>query len=649
MASLKTHIQKLNQQQQKAVLHPQGPAVVLAGAGSGKTRVLTTRTAWLLNEQKISPEKILVVTFTNKAAAEINKRVYQLTKLKLPFSGTFHSLCCRILRQHGHYIGLNSNFVIYDDKDQLSLIKLIIKKNDFDLLKMKASGIKNIISHAKNEMLSPIEYKDIAQGDKQKLAAKIYLLYQKQLKQQQAVDFDDLLLLTVKLLTNNSSVQQSYQKQFQHVMVDEYQDTNKAQYLLSKIFSMPQQNIFVVGDFSQSIYAWRGADYRNLFYLQNDFEKISEYKLEQNYRSNQTILDAAVNVIKKNKSHPILNLWTDNQEKSKIEIYETEDAQQEAYKIFDLIKQYSYKYKYKDFAILYRTNAQSRSFEEIFIRKGIPYHLVGGTKFYQRKEIKDVLAYLRYTINPADVVSFQRIIKLGKRRLKKLQAWINSKDKDTINQTPPLELIKEILSASQYLEKYNSEDQEDKDRLQNIEELLSVASQFKSSVNFLENVSLVQDNQMPDLKQSDPSDQVTLMSLHSVKGLEFPVIFMVGMEDGLLPHSRSMYDSEQLEEERRLCYVGITRAKEKLIMTYAQKRWQYGSQSSSPPSRFLSDIPSNLTNHFHITTPSKKNKYYNKKNKFTKHYDSNRKIVIDEDSIDALLNDEIDIETFLDK
>lgn len=659
----------LNNQQKKAVLHETGPAIVLAGAGSGKTKVLTTRVTWLIKEKKVRPEEILLVTFTNKAAGEMNKRVQELAGATLPFSGTFHSLCSKILRKEAHHVGMTPGYSIYDSGDQLSLIRQIYKKNGYDSKKYKPQAIKAKISQAKNEMLSPDSYAEIASDDYQEFTAKVYRKYQAALLEQQAADFDDLLLLVVKLFNENESVLKKYQDQISHVLVDEYQDTNKAQYQLTRFFSQPQNNLYVVGDFSQSIYAWRGADYRNLMHLQQDFEEIGEYRLEQNYRSTQTILSAATQVISENSSHPVLDLWTEKSSNTKISVIETHTSETEASRVIQAIKEECPPYRYKDMAILYRTNAQSRAFEEAFLKSGIPYKLVGGTKFYERKEIKDVLAYLRVLVNPADTVSQERALKLGKRRFSSLQKWQENQAVSFENELP-LSVLEKILKVTQYLEKFDKKDPDDQTRIENVQELLNVASQFSNTTEFLENIALVQDGYFHSIPNEEVPDSVTLMSIHSAKGLEFPVVFMVGMEEGLLPHSRSLWEKQQMEEERRLCYVGITRAKEKLYFTYARTRWQYGKSSNTLRSRFLNEIHSDLLDE---SLQPQKHDYKNQKNSWgggsswdeSSHWQRNssqssktqkssqykkpaRRLVLDDDTFDALMNDEMDIKAFLD-
>jgi DNA helicase-2/ATP-dependent DNA helicase PcrA len=645
-------LKQLNESQQQAVVHDKGPAVVLAGAGSGKTRVLTTRAAWLVKQQQVQPDNILLMTFTNKAAGEMNKRVQQLTGYELPYSGTFHSFCARILRREGKLIGYSNNYLIYDSSDQMALIKQIYKQYHINTKKFKPNVIKALISKAKNDMLDVDEYERNADDDFHQTAAKIYRKYQHQLLEQNAMDFDDLLLNAVTLFQHHPEVLKKYQQQFNHVLVDEYQDTNKAQYQLTKQLALPQKNVYVVGDFSQSIYAWRGADYRNLFYLKQDFKQIAEYRLERNYRSTRPILTAATKLISNNTTHPVLKLWTDKKQGEPVTVIEVNSSDEEAEAVVAHIKQLKSEYQYQDMAILYRTNAQSRAFEEAFIQHGIPYRLIGGFKFYERKEIKDVLAYLRLVVNNQDSVSEERVLKLGKRRYQKFKKWLQKQAKtDKLQLDSPYELMNSILQATGYLDKYDAKDQDDAERIENIKELLNVASQFNDTTLFLENVSLVQDEQMKDLPIWEANSQVLMMSLHSAKGLEFPVVFMVGVEEGLLPHSRAMFEPEQLEEERRLCYVGITRAQNRLFMSYAKNRWLYGHSSQTKPSRFLSQIPSKVKvkRQFVSTsysqpdsfTPSNNLKQGGKKYRLG--------IEIDEKDLDALLNDELDIEDFLRK
>jgi DNA helicase II / ATP-dependent DNA helicase PcrA len=618
----------LNDQQQQAVLHSEGPAVVLAGAGSGKTKVLTTRAAFLIMEKQLQPDNILLMTFTNKAAQEMSDRVKKLTGFHLPYSGTFHRICAAMLRRNGKFVGLEPNYVIYDTQDQDALIKQIYKDHDFDHKKFNRSGVKAAISNAKNQMLSAAAYKDQTANDFQEHTARVYKLYQHHLKKNQAVDFDDLLLKTVRLFQQHSPTLEKYQSQFLHVLVDEYQDTNKAQYELTQLLGKPQNNVYVVGDFSQSIYAWRGADYRNLNYLENDFNKIAKYKLEQNYRSTQTILDAATQVISHNTGHPVLKLWTEHGKQEQITVLETQDNEDEAKTVVAEILTNLRHYQHQDIAILYRVNAQSRAFEEAFMRRGISYQIVGGFKFYERKEVKDALSYLRLILNPEDEVSKNRAIKLGKRRYIKFSNW-----RDKQQELTPLQALEGSLKASDYLSKYNKDDPQDLARRENIQELLNVAAKFQDLATFLENIALVQDNYLADISNQNQQSSITLMSFHAAKGLEFPVVFMVGMEEGLLPHSRSLYDSKQLEEERRLCYVGITRAKEKLYFSYAKRRWQYGQSSPALKSRFLSEINSELM--------------LNRGAGTNNHQVPKRRLIIEDDVLDSVLSGDMDLDAFL--
>lgn len=633
-------LKNLNPDQQAAVLHDQGPALVLAGAGSGKTTVLTTRAAWLMLEKNVGENNILLVTFTNKAAGEMKERIERLTGSSIPYAGTFHSLCARLLRLDGYLIGLDRNYVIYDSDDQLSLIKQLYKEHGYDPKKYKPGAVKGAISKAKNDLLTRALYEETALGDFGTFVAKIYKQYQQELSKANAVDFDDLLLKTLQLLKNHTTIREKYQQMFQYVLVDEYQDTNKAQYQLTQILAEPQNNLYVVGDFSQSIYAWRGADYRNMLQLKTDFPDIKEYKLEQNYRSTQTILDAATHVISHNTSHPVLKLWTDNTVSQPIICVEAETGELEAAKIINFIKSHSKEFNLDDIAILYRTNAQSRLFEEAFIRNGVPYKLIGGTKFYERKEVKDVLSYARLLINPVDSVSRARLEKLGKRKLASFEAWRDALAVDRVAVTGPQDLLQMVLDQTEYLARFSEDIEEERQRIENVNELVTMAAQFTTLPQFLENIALLQDNFFADSDEpvgGNTKGAVQMMSLHSAKGLEFGVVFLVGMEDGLLPHSHSMFEADGIEEERRLCYVGITRAKKRLYFSYARSRYQYGSRTGSIPSRFLQDVPGHLIKY---DQPQ-----YAKSNPYGE--DSARRIVVDEDMVDDILNGDLDIEVFL--
>lgn len=628
MCSVSDLLTQLNEQQQQAVLHQDGPALVLAGAGSGKTRVLTTRSAWLITKQKLSAHNILLMTFTNKAAQEMSQRVYDLTGKKLPFSGTFHRISALLLRQHGRHVGLDPNYIIYDAQDQDALIKKIYQDHGFDHHQYNRRAVKAVISKLKNNLTSPQDYQQQAENDFTAHTAKVFKLYQRELAKQQAVDFDDLLVKTVQLFTDQIKLLDQYQHQFLHILVDEYQDTNQAQYQLLKLLARVHQNAYVVGDFSQSIYAWRGADYHNLDYFQQDFGPIAQYRLEKNYRSTQTILDAATQVISRNTGHPILDLWTEQTADEQITVLETTDNDHEAKAVLEEITTQLQDYQYQDIAILYRVNALSRAFEEAFVRYGLPYQIVGGFKFYERKEVKDLLAYLRLLLNPADVVSLDRATKLGKRRLAKFKRWANKNNSSSLS---PAVALQAILDTTHYLDRYDEQDPQDLARIENVQELVNVASKFDDLSLFLENVALVQDDYLADVTNQSQPNAITLMSLHSAKGLEFPVVFMVGMEEGILPHSRSLYDPDQLEEERRLCYVGITRTQQKLYFTYTQSRWQYGNATQTLPSRFLREIKPQLLD---------------KRGK-TGNADPNRPLLPDDETLTNVLSGEMDLDAFL--
>ncbi len=596
----------LNPQQKLAVLATDGPVLILAGAGSGKTRVLTYRVAYLLSQKKIKPENILMLTFTNKAAGEMKERIRRLLitpnqklQTSFPFTGTFHSLGAKILRAEGKFLGLPQNYLIYDEDDSLSAIKEVMKQLDLSSKNYNPSSVLTTISQAKNELIGALEYPQFARGYFQETVARIYLLYQRILKENHALDFDDLLMETVRLWQKEPSVLQKYQNKFTYLLVDEYQDTNHAQAVLIEMLAKRSKNICVVGDCSQSIYGWRGANFRNVLEFKNTFSNLKIFNLEENYRSTQKILDAAHAVINRNTGHPVLKLWTKNPQGEKIDLYEARDEQDEASFIVEKIKSFifnSQPYSLSRFAILYRTNAQSRVLEETFLQAGIPYLLIGGVRFYERKEIKDVLAYLRLLANPQDTISYKRIEKLGKTRLKK---FLEFAEKFKIQEKTTLEILDEVFKETGYLEIYNPKIEEDLYRLENIKELNSVASQFPELLGFLENVALVEREYFPSekkTKQGEPQkkEAVTLMTLHAAKGLEFSVVFMVGMEEGLFPHSRSLLDKEELEEERRLCYVGITRAKEKVYLTYARRRLYFGQKTSNLISQFIGEIPEEL-------------------------------------------------------
>ena len=591
-------LHSLNPQQQKAVTFGNGPLLILAGAGSGKTRVITHRVAYLIQEKQTSPKNILCITFTNKAAQEMRQRLITILNQNnspIPFAGTFHSFCARVLRIDGEKINIPKNYVIWDSADQIRAIKKIIKLKQIEN-SYRPSTILSTISQAKNELIPALEYPQYAHDPFQELVAEVYLGYQKRLKEANALDFDDLLLYTVKLFQEQSEILGKYQQKYQYIFVDEYQDTNHAQYLLTQLLTKRSQNLCVVGDMSQSIYSWRGADFRNVLRLQKDFPSLTTINLEQNYRSTQNILNTAYHVILRNSSHPILHLWTQKKAGDKIHLYQAQGEQDEARfiveKAITLIA--NNKYQKKDFAILYRTNAQSRILEETLIHYNVAYNLIGGVRFYERREIKDVLSFLRFITNPKDTASKERIQKIGKRIFKKI---VEIREK--ISSESPLEtstLLNSVLNESGYLSKFKENNEEDLSRLENIKELKSVAQKFPDINEFLENIALMEQEYLPQKKifNNKSENNITLMTLHAAKGTEFPIVFITGMEEGLLPHARSLSNHQELEEERRLCYVGITRAKEKLFLTFAASRLLFGQHNHNLPSRFLADIPEEL-------------------------------------------------------
>lgn len=583
-------LKNLNDEQKKAVLATDGPMIILAGAGSGKTRVLTYKVIYLIKEKSIDPSNILMVTFTNKAAGEMKERIRKALGTTNVIISTFHSLCAKILRIDGKEIGIFKNFLIYDQSDQADAVKEALKLLDLSLKDYKPSSVLATISQAKNELIGPIDYAKFAKGHFQETVAKIYPVYQKILKENNALDFDDLILKTVELF-KNTEILLKYQNKFKYILVDEYQDTNHAQYRLTKLLSSKYQNITVVGDFSQSIYSFRGADFRNLSKFNEDFKNVRTFRLSQNYRSTQKILDAASSVISKNTTHPVLELWTEKKEGEDIELFEAQSEHNEAEFIIQKIAEIKYQnpdLNYSDFAVLYRTNAQSRVIEEVFLHQTVPYVLIGGTRFYERREIKDILAYLKVLANSKDKISYKRLEKLGKARLTRFEEFTKLADltKETID------IMDSVLRKTEYLSMFDEKDEEDRVRLENIKELRSVAIEFPDINNFLENVSLVEQEYLPDHPKGDvKKDAVNLMTFHAAKGLEFPVVFMVGMEEGLFPHSRSLLDRSELEEERRLCYVGITRAESKLFLTFARRRLYFGQRTSNVVSRFVLELP----------------------------------------------------------
>lgn len=629
----------LNPEQRLAVETTEGPVLMLAGAGSGKTKALTHRIAYLVSEKKVKPDNILAVTFTNKAAGEMRARVLKLLGLPegnrgyLPYMGTFHSICVRILRKEAREIGLSPSFVIFDSADSLSATKEAMRRHRIDEKRFAPNLIRELISSAKNELITAHRYAELASGQVQEVSAQVYPTYQSLLREAGALDFDDLIMETALALRKNEAVLKRWQDQFKYILIDEYQDTNYAQYRLTKMLADKHHNICVVGDDWQSIYSWRGANFQNILDFEKDYPEAKIIKLEQNYRSTKNILDAAHSVITKNLVRSDKKLWTDHPEGPGVVIEQVASEIQEGELVVRRIDEAisSQRYALNDFAVLYRTNAQSRSLEEAFLRYNLPYKIVGGLRFYERKEIKDALAYLRFIYQPEDLISFNRIVNLPPRGLgdKSLERFgefrrigelslleaamradeisgltpkavtalqnfgqlIQGLRKDAENR-PVGELLELTLKRSGYLDWLDDGSILAADRVENIKELMSVTQEFgdRDLENFLEEVALISDI---DNYQADAA-AVTLMTLHSAKGLEFPVVFLTGLEEGIFPHSRALFDGEQMEEERRLCYVGMTRAKQQLYLLHATSRLLFGQTQHNPPSRFLSDIPAEL-------------------------------------------------------
>lgn len=607
------YLDELNTEQRSAVEHGGTPLLIMAGAGSGKTKTLTYKAAYLIHSKTITPDQLLMVTFTNKAAHEMKERLLKVVGSRVPNVGTFHSMSARILRRDAEAAGLSRDFVIYDDGDQEALVKEISGNLELDPKRFKARSIMSAISSAKQEMVSPENYKSMAHGQFQEITAEVYLKYQKQLKAYGAVDFDDLLNLTVKLFQENPVILEKYQDLFRYIFVDEYQDTNTTQYLFTTLLARKYKQLTVVGDASQSIYRWRGADYRNMQKLKKEYSNITEIRLSRNYRSTQNILDAAYNVIENNKNHPILSLWTEEGPGEKITLIEAYSGTDEASRITQELSKLHETHPWSDVALLYRTNAQSRSIEEGFIRSGIPYVLIGGTKFYERKEIKDLLSYLRVVLNPEDMISYRRVEKLGKRKLAQVLNIPHEMDTEA---AAPSELLEKVIESSAYLQQFDEEIEEELARIENIKELQSVASEFTSLPEFLENIALVQSEYSTGEKLNENKDFVTLMTLHAAKGLEFPIVFLIGMEEGLFPHSRSLMEPEDMEEERRLAYVGITRAKYKLYMSWAKQRVVWGTVGVQSRSRFIDEIKPELFEYSKSTSSERTSPKYSSENMF---------------------------------
>ena len=596
---MKDILKDLDPAQQKAVKQSDGPVLILAGAGSGKTRVLTYKVAYLISKN-VKPENILAVTFTNKAANEMKERIIKLLYLKktnlkshLPFVGTFHAFCARLLRIEGKFIGIPTGYLIYDDDDSLSLVKKIMKDANISTKNFRPSSILAAISSAKGELVTSSDYKQFARGPFAETVSEVYQIYQKELGEFLACDFDDLLMQTVKLFETHPNVLEKYSLRFRYVLVDEYQDVNTAQYVLTKLLASGYGNLTVVGDASQAIYSFRGADFRNILNFERDFPSAKVFNLEQNYRSTQTILNAANAVIVHNSSHPVLKLWTNNPTGERVSIYNATNEVDEANFIVDRL--ISSRLSYLSFAVLFRTNAQSRTIEEAFLHANIPYKLYGGVRFYERKEIKDVLAYLRLIASPGDKIAKSRIEKLGKKRFEAFQDLL--KRLALRKRLPkPIDLIDKVLETTDYLILIDDGTEQGLQRVENVKELKSVAADFENLTTFLENVALMEGKVTPEksYEGKNEADYITLMTIHAAKGLEFDNVFVIGMEEGLFPHSRSMLDPQQLEEERRLAYVALTRAKQKLYLSYATNRLYFGTQSANLISRFVVDIPEEL-------------------------------------------------------
>src|SRR5438309_103753 len=629
----------LNPPQREAVTHPGGPLLILAGAGSGKTRVLAYRVSYLLRRQSIAPARILAVTFTNKAANEMRERVDRLVGAAVAraiWIGTFHHICSRILRRNGDRVGVGRNFLIFDEDDQRAVIRQCLKDLGLDERRFPPAVVLALIDRAKNEGVDHLAYAERANGWYEEVVARVFNAYQRTLREQNALDFDDLLLEVVRLFGEAADVKEEYQDRFQHVLVDEYQDTNRAQYLIIRTLAEKHRNICVVGDDDQSIYRWRGADVRNILEFEQDYLDATIVKLEQNYRSTKTILQAAGEVIQHNPHRHRKALWTANPAGEPIVLYEAFDGHDEARFVVDEIARLRDGLRYRDFVVLYRTNAQSRLFEEQCLRAGIPYTIVGGVRFYERKEIRDMIAYLRLALVPADDASLTRIINVPRRGIGdvsfgRLEAYARghglsvleamarpealeglpkaaqrtaaelvdliARLRDRASRVRTTDLIAAAIVETGYQAMLEAEGTDEAySRLENLRELVTVAKEFEDVTGeeglnaFLQHLALVTDL---DTWQ-EQVDRVTLMTLHSAKGLEFAVVFLAGLEEGLFPHARALEEAEGLEEERRLCYVGMTRAKQHLYLSHARTRTIFGSTMPGVPSRFLEQVPAEL-------------------------------------------------------
>ncbi len=673
-------LKELNPRQKEAVIATEGPCLVIAGAGSGKTKVLTYKISYLMKEKNVKPWNILAITFTNKAANEMKERVQALVgdAINDIWLGTFHSICVRILRKFIDRIGFDHSFAIFDTTDQKTLIKNCLKELNIDTKLFTEKSVLSEISNAKNDMLTPEKYEERANGDYRKeIISKVYYLYQKKLKENNAIDFDDIINFTINILTDNADVLEYYSEKFKYVLVDEYQDTNKSQFMLVSILASRYGNITVVGDNDQSIYRFRGADITNILNFEKDFPGSNIIKLEQNYRCTGNILKTANAVIKHNQNKYEKKLWTENEEGALPFIFCGEDEYEEASFIvqeINKLKREEY-YKYSDFVVLYRMNSQSRAIEDILRREDIPYKIVGGLKFYERKEIKDIIAYLRLIANPSDNLSLERIINEPKRGVGKTsienvenisaengismyevikeadkylpRIYNNTREFITVIEelrgldVPISELIKQTLNKTGYTAALKNENTvEAESRIENLEEFLTVAMEFEkesadnSLTEFLESISLSSDTDSIE----DTDNMITLMTLHSAKGLEYPVVFLVGMEDGIFPGHKSIDNPEDIEEERRLFYVGITRAQNYLYLTFAKKRTIFGSTSYNPPSRFIKEIPAELLDGYEEAMQIEENeeefpdskyewRYNNRSNYNNNNYNNNSKVV----------------------
>lgn len=625
----------LNPEQRRAVETTEGPLLIQAGAGSGKTKTLTHRIAYIIATHKATPYNILAVTFTNKAAKEMRERVGGLLGENaehrgfMPYMGTFHGICVRLLRQDGESVGIPRSFVIFDESDRQAAIKQASKQLMIDEKAFPARALSGLISTAKNDMVSAEDYQGIANSPAQQAAARVYPIYEKSLREASALDFDDLINRTAQMLKSQPAIRAKWQSQFKYIMIDEYQDTNAAQYQLVNMLTNQDRNIAVVGDDWQSIYSWRGADFRNILKFESDFKDCTIIKLEQNYRSTKNILDAAHAIITKNAQRSDKRLWTDAGDGLPVQMLQVGNERAEGEAIIRRIRMGvdSGRYKYSSYAVLYRTNAQSRSIEEALVHYGIPYRVVGGVRFYDRKEIKDIMAYLRVIFQPDDRVSFERIVNvptrgIGAKSLQNFYAWqareglplnralteaancpdLTPKARNALGELGDIlaairrvaeeasvsGLIDSLLRRIDYLHFLGDGTPQGEARQENVRELLSVAQEYQDAglEGFLEEVALVSDLDNANFE----NEAVTLMTLHAAKGLEFPVVFMSGLEESIFPHSRALYDQSEMEEERRLCYVGMTRARQELYMIHASSRMLYGGVQHNPPSRFLSEI-----------------------------------------------------------